>query len=425
MSATITTDAGGIAGTGAITPSTPSYSSGVSLVGAVTDLTTADPMRRDAGDVVRRLAAHYKATTTDETAEQWVEPVHNYLDEDLFRRELQMIHKRVPLPLAMSAELPHPGSYKSMDVAGTPVLITRDNDGQIHASINACRHRGAELLPEGTGTVKRVVCPYHSWSYGLDGCLLAVLAEKTLGPVDRDTMGLISLPAQERAGIVFVGLTPGRPLNLDEWLGDLGPLLDGMGLANCHHHSTRPLDGPNWKVALDGYLESYHFASLHRTTVFKTNFSNMAAFDSWGPHERVAFALKPMADAVEQPEETWDPATLAGPIVFLFPGMAISGGWRATTAVSIVMPGKTIGTSKTQQVLLLRETPVDDEQVKAADNVRDWFHDVVYDEDYATTFGQQRGLAALDGTNFVFGRNEPGVQHFHRTVEGLTAADKA
>jgi hypothetical protein len=69
----------------------------------------------------------------------------------------------------------------------------------------------------------------------------------------------------------------------------------------------------------------------------------------------------------------------------------------------------------------LRQPPADEEASKAADGVRDWFRDVVYDEDYATTYGQQRGLQALDGTNYLFGRNEPGVQHFHRTVNALMA----
>jgi phenylpropionate dioxygenase-like ring-hydroxylating dioxygenase large terminal subunit len=400
---------------------TPTYNTAIKLVGAATEFDSPDPVRRDAGDLVRRLVEHFRNTTTDEAPDQWSEPVHNYLDEDLFKREMQHIHHKVPLALAMSAELRGPGSYKAVEVAGIPVLITRDKEGAIHAAINACRHRGAELLPEGTGTTKRIVCPYHSWTYDLSGCLVGIYGEKTFGPVDKGKLGLISLPAEERAGIVFVGLTPGRPLDLDNWLGELGPLLDGLRLESCHHHSTRSLDGPNWKVALDGYLESYHFASLHRTTVFVTNYSNMAAFDSWGPHIRVAFALRPMAEAVKQPPETWDPGAITGPIYYVFPGLAISGGWRETTAVSFIMPGRTMKETNTQQVLLLRQPPSDQEASKAADGVRDWFRDVVYDEDYATTCGQQRGLQALDGTNYLFGRNEPGVQHFHRTVNALMA----
>lgn len=171
---------------------------------------------------------------------------------------------------------------------------------------------------------------------------------------------------------------------------------------------------------VDGYLEGYHFASLHRTTVFKTNLSNMAAFDALGPHQRNVFALRAIADAVGRPPNEWNPATCTGPILFLFPGLAIAGGLRHQTAVSIVLPGQTVGESRTQQMILLRRAPVDEEEIKAADQARDWFHDVVLDEDYLTGEGVQRGLDALAGTDYLFGRNEPGVQHFHRVLRDLT-----
>jgi phenylpropionate dioxygenase-like ring-hydroxylating dioxygenase large terminal subunit len=218
--------------------------------------------------------------------------------------------------------------------------------------------------------------------------------------------------------LIFVSLDPAATIDLDTWLGpELTTLLEALALDRCYHHSTRWLDGPNWKVVVDGYLEGYHFASLHKNTVFRTNFSNTAAFDAWGPHQRNSFALRPIADAVDQPRESWDPATSVGAIYWLFPGLAIAGGWRQQVAVSLVLPGTTWDSSRTEQLILLRHSPADDEELKSADHTRDWFHDVVLDEDYAAGYGVQRGLAALAGQEFVFGRNEPGVQHFHRVLD--------
>jgi len=151
--------------------------------------------------------------------------------------------------------------------------------------------------------------------------------------------------------------------------------------------------------------------------VFRTNLSNMAAFDSWGPHQRNSFALRPIAEAVDAPPESWDPRRCVGAIYWLFPGLAIAGGWREQVAVSFVFPGRTWDSSKTEQHILLRREPLDDEERKNADHTRDWFHDVVLDEDYGAGFGIQRGLAAMVDQDFVFGRNEPGVQHFHRAIE--------
>ena len=375
-------------------------------------------VRRDAFGVMGRLVEHFKNKTTDQADEQWREPVDNYRDEELWKREIEAIHRKAPLPLAMSVELPDPGNYKAIDVCGTPVLITRGADGVARAMINVCRHRGAELVEEGLGHTKRMItCPYHAWSYDLKGCLTGVYGEETFGEVDRDKLSLKTLPCAERAGLIFVSLDQTAEIDLDEWLTpELSELLEAMGLDKCHYYSTRTLDGPNWKVTLDGYHEGYHFASLHRTTVFRTNFSNMAAFDQWGPHMRQAFALRPIAEAVELPEEQWEPATCVGAIFWLFPGLAIAGGWRHQAVVSLVLPGKTWDTSKTQQILMLRHLPEDEEEAKAAAHTRDWFHDVVMEEDYATGEGVQRGLEALAGEEFIFGRNEPGVQHFHRKL---------
>ena len=328
------------------------------------------------------------------------------------------MHRSVPLPLALSCELPSPGDYKAVDAAGTPVILSRGRDGQVTAMVNACRHRGSELVPEGTGSTRRFTCPYHAWSYDLQGCLTGVYGEDTYGPVDRTDRSLRRLPVAERAGLVFVSLDRTREVDLDSWLGpQLTELLEALGLADCFHHSTRSLDGPNWKVVVDGYLEGYHFASLHRTTVFRTNLSNMAAFDSWGPHQRNAFALRPIADAVDTPRPEWDPTQCVGAIYWLFPGLAIAGGWRSQVAVSLVLPGRTYDTSRTEQHILLRHEPADEAERASADHTRDWFHDVVLDEDYAAGFGVQRGLAAMADEDFVFGRNEPGVQHFHRAIK--------
>lgn len=273
---------------------------------------------------------------------------------------------------------------------------------------------------------RRLTCPYHSWSYDLAGELRGVYAEKTFGDVPREGRSLVRLPAGERAGIVFVSLDPAAEPDLDAWLGDLQPLLEGMRLAECHHYATSELTSPNWKVTLDGYLETYHFASLHPKTVFETNLSNMMAHDTWGPHQRIAPALRPIAQAAELPPDQRDPGDCVGPIYWLFPGLAIAGGWRQKIAVSLVLP-RTATESVTQQIILLREPAVTEEERQAADQFGEWFHEVVRDEDYATTYGVQQGLKALDGTDFVFGRNEPGLQHLHRIIhqhleDGVQAA---
>jgi phenylpropionate dioxygenase-like ring-hydroxylating dioxygenase large terminal subunit len=375
-----------------------------------------DVVRRDAGAVLERLLAHVRNGTTDQAAALMYEPVDHYLDENRWHREIEKVHKQVPMPLALSCELPAAGTFKAVDVADVPVLITRGRDGQVHAMINACRHRGSPVASAGTGRANRLTCPYHAWSYDLEGCLTGVYGEKSFGDIDRGSRGLLRLWCEERAGIVFVGLTPGATHDLDDWLGELQPLLAGLGLADLHHFSTRELPGTNYKVILDGFLETYHFAALHATSVALTNISNLVAFDSWGPHQRNASALRTISEQAVKPPAEQDPAMGVAPNYWLFPGMAIAGAYRHLTAVSIVLPGRSHNVSNTQQILAVRRPPIDDEEQHAAARMRDWFYDVTLNEDYAAQAAVAASLPALAGTDLLFGRNEPGVQHFHRTL---------
>jgi nitrite reductase/ring-hydroxylating ferredoxin subunit len=369
-----------------------------------------------------RLVRLYNDKSTEQADGTWQEPVTNYRDDALFEAERELLYKRIPLPLALSVELSEPNSYKALDVMGVPVVITRDAAGQVRAMLNICRHRGAQLCAPGSGTGRVMTCPYHAWSFGMDGELKGVYGESTFGEIDRPSRGLHQLPCEERHGIIFVCLTPGLTMDLTAWLGDMAPILDDLRLDELHTFSSRMMPGPNWKVVIEGYLEGYHFAALHKNTVFKTNLGNISAFDSFGPHARIAFGLRPLAEAASQPPETWEPSECVGPIVWVFPGLAIAGGWRDRMSVSLPLPGLTRDETVTEQRIMMRTPPSNERELHEAEFTRDWFYDVVYNEDYLTGYGVQRGVLSLpeDDTQ-IFGRNEIGVQHFHRTVNRLMA----
>ena len=401
-------------------PPAPEYSSWISQDRSTDAAAVA--MRQEAAELVERVLEHYRNNTTHEADGQWTEPVANYLDADRWQREMDAVHRTVPLPLAMSAELPGPNTYKALDVLGVPVLITRDRQGTVHAMINACRHRGAKLDRAGLRGVQAADLPLP--------LLVLRPGRRTAGRVRREDLrrgaprgrSLVRLPAGERAGIVFVSLDPAAEPDLDAWLGDLQPLLEGLRLADCHHYSTSELTSPNWKVTLDGYLETYHFASLHPKTVFETNLSNMMAHDTWGPISASHRPCVPIAQAVELP---------AGP----------ARSRRVRRSHLLALPRSGDRRRLAPQDRRVPRAPPDGHRVgdpadhpaarprghrggaPAADRFGEWFHEVVRDEDYATTYGVQQGLDGPAGTDFVFGRNEPGLQHFHRTVHGTWTAE--
>jgi len=374
--------------------------------------------REEAIAMMHRLAGHVRNKTTDQADGNWQEPVENYGDEELFRAEVETLFKRIPLPLALTCEMREKNSYKAVMAVGVPVVITRDAKGEVHAMLNVCRHRGALICGEGLGSGRALTCPYHAWSYGMDGQLKALYGESTFGEFDKSKRGLVQLPCVEVAGLIFVCLTPGLEIDIDAWLGDFKPVLESLKLEEVYHFSTRMMPGPNWKIVLEGFLEGYHFASLHPNTVFKTNLSNTAIFDAFGPHERVAFALRNIEGHLDDPEDTWDPSANVGPINWIFPGMAFAGSWRERMTCSLVLPTTKVGESMTEQRVLTRR-PVTDENRAELEVFRDFFYDVTYEEDYITGYGVQTGVGNLAGTTQIYGRNEPGVQHLHQTINRL------
>mgnify|MGYP006278870789 FL=1 len=374
--------------------------------------------REDALGVMKRLAQHVKDQTTQQADAPWEEPVENYYDEALFDAEIQTLFKRIPLPLALSVELPGKNTYKALDAVGVPVVITRDSKGVAHAMLNVCRHRGALLCGNGYGESRALTCPYHAWSYGMDGELRGVYGESTFGDFDKSERGLIQLPVAEVAGLIFVCLTPGMEIDIDSWLGDFKPVVEALKLDEVHVFSSRQMPGPNWKVVIEGYLESYHFAALHPNTVFKSNFGNLGVMDGYGPHQRATWALRNIETFFDKPESEWEPSGGCGPIIWLFPGMAFAGAWRERMTCALVLPGTQVGESVTEQRVLTRK-PITEENRADLEAFADFFYDVTYGEDYITGYGVQKGIRNVAGTTQLYGRNEPSVQYVHAQINRL------
>src|SRR5437764_13936076 len=138
-------------------------------------------------------------------------------------------------------------------------------------------------------------------------------------------MGLVELPCAERSGFVFVTLSRGQGMDVDEWLGDYAAELATLELDSWHVYSRRQLDSPAWKVAFDGYLEGYHFSTLHKNTIFKDNMSNLMAVDAYAPHQRVIFAKHTLPELRAQPEDGWVPSDHIGPVPTIVPCLSLPG----------------------------------------------------------------------------------------------------
>ncbi|TDI60174.1 MAG: aromatic ring-hydroxylating dioxygenase subunit alpha [Alphaproteobacteria bacterium] len=372
--------------------------------------------------LARRLLDHHLAGTTAMAPDIMRQTLDAYLDQDRFDHEIDRIFKHLPLAMALSLELPNPGDYRALTKMGVPVLMMRGKDGKARAFINACRHRGAPLCEDGHGGTAsgKLTCPYHAWTYDTEGKLVGMFGASTFGDLDRETAGLTELFCEEHSGFIWVILTPGERHNMDDWLGDFAERLQTLELEDWYLYDQREIPGPGWKVTWDGYLEGYHQAAVHPETVGKNTIANLMTHDTYGPHQRFVFGRKSLGELADIPEEEWNPDDHIRLIHSGFPNLSISGILGGFCLVSQVYPGPGIDQTTTVQTVLTSHKPETPEDIAAADEFSELGRKAIVEEDYKLGFKIQAGLSAGGNTHFMFGRNEPTLQHFHKWVEKLS-----
>lgn len=352
-------------------------------------------------------------------------PGRHYYDPERWQREIDRVFKRVPLMLAMSCELKVPGDFKTLEVAGVPVLMVRDDDGEARAYINSCSHRGALVVTEPAGNRKRFSCPYHAWTYDRGGNLVNVYAERDFGEIDKSCYGLTELPVGERAGMIWVTLDPQSSLDIDTFLCGYDEMLASFGFEDWELFEARTLPSPNWKIAYDGYMDLYHLPILHRNT-FGADMPNQALYYRWGPHQRVCSPNPELLELEGRPESEWPTEDLIRSVWTIFPHISIAsfdGGGGRAVMISQLFPGDGPLESRTVQNYVMRQLPPNDEVREAAHQQFKLLEHVVRDEDYATGFNQQRALMSRPDATVLFGRNEGGGQFFHGFLDRLIACE--
>ncbi|RVQ69508.1 (2Fe-2S)-binding protein [Croceicoccus ponticola] len=375
-------------------------------------------MRDAYGDVAEKLLDFVEGRTTDQTGATMDVPIEAYLDPARWQREIDLIFRRLPLMMAFSIELPKNGDYKAMEPMGIPVLITRDGQGRARAFLNVCRHRAMKLTEEGKGNCSRFSCPYHGWTYANDGRLIGVTEASTFGDVDKAAMSLTELPCEEVAGMIFAILTPGLAIDVPAFLGGMLDDLAALKLENWYYHKSRKMEGANWKVAYDGYLEGYHFQAAHPETVMPRTPSNRAFYEAFGPHIRLSYPQHRIVELKDLPRNEWGERENLNYdfIRMLFPNFALFLA-PEMCQVAQLWPGDAPGRNVTVMNYIFPNAPQSDEDLARLDEMSDFFFDVVEKEDYLMGMRVQQGLEAMGTGHITFGCNELGNQYFHKWVD--------
>ena len=237
--------------------------------------------------LTRRVLDFVDRNTTELADAIYLNPTATYTCPKQAERERELLFRGHPLFFGLSCELPKPGDYRADDLSGVPVLVVRAGDGRLRAFLNVCRHRGAKVAT-GSGSGKRMfVCPYHAFTYDLEGRLMKLHAEGFPG-VTCEERSLVPIPVAEKHGLIWVQASPGGAIDVDELLGGLGPEMASYKLDTYSHYKTATLaKDMNWKLVIDTFLETWHVATLHRDTIGSIFQPNVNVFDAFGRNGRM------------------------------------------------------------------------------------------------------------------------------------------
>ena len=364
----------------------------------------------DEPTVVARILRHIDDGATDLSEAVWREPVANYTSPARFEAEVGKALRRALTPFCPSAALPKVGSYLARDAAMTPILAVRGQDGVVRAFRNACRHRGA-MVVEGAGCKAPLSCPYHAWTYGLDGRLRGVPHEHGFPGLDKSAHGLAPVTAVERGGMVFVA-QDGEPDAQD--LGEVPDLFGPDWRLIGQATSEVPA---NWKVVTEGVLEGYHIRPTHTETFYPRQYDNVTLVEHFGRNSRVSFPFRAIEKLRGLPPEAVSGERALTYLYHFFPNAAVAT-FPTHRQLIVFEP---LAIDRTLQVSYVLTRLPADEAGKASLKQGNNFVNAGLAEDRAVQIAVQRGLAARANEVFTFGLFEGAIRHFHQNLAAALA----
>ena len=371
-------------------------------------------------EVIREILDLDDRKTTHMLPQVMENPVTNYADPDQLAREIDVLFRNFPVIIGHRSDLSEPGSFFTHDDLGVPILVTRNQDGEVNAFLNVCRHRGARVEGEPCGQSRSFTCPYHAWTYDLNGSLRGMPQPVGFDSVDRSSRGLVELPAFERFGLIWVVPSPtDDEIDLAAWVAPMEEQLAGLDLGNHVVFKKWSLDrNMSWRIAAEGFQESYHFCSAHRDTACSNYLDNRSVHINYGPHVRHCVPLPKMLDLREQPEDDWEYRSNFMTQNFLFPANFIQVMTDHVYVHTIIPTGP--GQCVFQCMMLIADAPENDKAERYwranYDVVR-----TVFDEDFAIGEGIQKGLDTGANTEFMFGTYECGLHFGQQAIDDALA----
>jgi phenylpropionate dioxygenase-like ring-hydroxylating dioxygenase large terminal subunit len=359
----------------------------------------------DEQQTIDRIFTHIDEGTTDLGDTVWREPVENYHSQERFDAEIALLRRR-PVPFCPSAALPDNGSYIARKAAGTPLVVARGRDGVVRAFINACRHRGMQVA-SGSGCSRAFVCPYHAWTYDLEGKLKAIRGKEAFPDLNIEEHGLVQVSAQEKGGVVYV-MQEGQ---IDAQM--LENNLDYFTSEQEMFQESETTNKANWKLITETLLEGYHIKSLHKTTFYPYGLDNVNLVETFGANARVTFPFRRIEKLRDVPSNDRRADGMLTTVNHVFPNASISALSKHSN-LTIMEP---LSPNSTQMVTYLMTARLANENnISIEDAKRDaiFVNESGQDEDLEAACSIQETVTAQGNSHLTFGYFEKAIVNFHQ-----------
>ena len=345
-------------------------------------------------------------------------PMSDFTDPQLFLREKETFFRNTPLCMGLSSELPAPNTYWSDIATGIPILMVRDSRGRFRAFANVCRHRGSLVVEEGRGTKSRFTCPFHAWTYGNNGDLIAVNKSSQFGDVSGLGLALLELPSAELYGTLWVRPTQGNPIVEEECLGGLQDDFINWNLPNHPYIGMQIIDARmNWKLVIDSYGEIYHLNVLHTETIGDAVIGNAQTLATFEKNLRMVVANQKfnLLRMLLPFPERWPYKQVTSTVYFLYPNVIMMIDSFGVDFMRIFPLNDSPSYTRTIHTWYIDpkvQKRFEEENLSHEDKLR-VFRESVEQEDYAMGADIQVNAELEVQREIVFGRNEASLQHFH------------
>jgi phenylpropionate dioxygenase-like ring-hydroxylating dioxygenase large terminal subunit len=344
-----------------------------------------------------------------------------YTSPARFTAEMRVLFGQMPLLVGLSCEVRTPGSYLTATLGTVPVAVVRQSDGGLRGFVNICRHRGSTLLVNQMGDgLQSIRCPYHAWTYGLDGTLRAFPgAEAGFDDVDKSELGLIEISVAEEYGLIFASAA--GEFTVDDALHGAQDELADYGLEHYEHVETRTHEWDfNWKLVMDTFTEPYHIPWIHKDTIAPYYMFDRWIYDAYGPHQRFIGTRKSVIDEFEKAsDDEWDLLPHGTIQYLLIPNAVLTHQidhfelWRLTP----VTPVHTIITTS----VYAPEPPATEKARAYFVKNLDVLLGVTNTEDFPAQARVQRNLSSGALPEVVYGKMEPALVGYHTAINKLLA----